>query len=138
MLCTVRRLGNTPAMSERLLGLIAAGQKTGLFSLPADPELRDRAPEAGDFVIFTDFAGRPGCLVRMEECRLIGFRDVGPELTRCETPAAREVSAWRRIHQRYWTPMLASWGMEFSEEMPVWYQKFRLLYPPLRGPTASQ
>jgi uncharacterized protein YhfF len=124
---TVRRLGNTAALSRDLLGMITRGEKTGGFSRPED--LPGGTPPAqGDYVIFTDFEGVPRCLVRIEECRRMQFREIGAEQTACESEAARDPEVWRDIHRRYWTPMLAAEGRTFSEEMPVIFQRFRLLY----------
>jgi uncharacterized protein YhfF len=124
----VRRMGNAPAIGETLLRLVASGEKTGMFSRPQDLEAAGVTPHAGDYVVFTDHHDRPRCLVRMEECCLLRFCDVGPEHTACESPAARDVEVWRGIHRRYWTPALAAEGSAFAEDMPVLFQRFRLIY----------
>ncbi len=120
-------MGNAPAISETLLRLVASGEKTGLFSRPQDLEATGGMPRVGDYVIFTDHADRPRCLVRIEECRLLKFREVGPDLTACESPAAHDVEVWRGIHRRYWTPALAAEGKSFDEDMPIVFQRFRLV-----------
>lgn len=79
-------------------------------------------------MIFTDYAGIPRCLVRIEDCLRLKFSEVGPEHTACESPAARDLETWRGIHRRYWTPVLAAEGIAFTEEAPVVFQRFRLLY----------
>lgn len=124
----LRRMGNAPAICETLLQLVASGQKTGLFSRPEELEAAGQTPVPGDYVVFTDFDGKPRCLVRMEECRLLRLREVTAEHTACESPAARELDVWRGIHRRYWTPILKSEGTEFSDELPVLFQRFRLLH----------
>jgi len=121
----VRRIGNTPQLSNSLLGLITAGEKTGLFSNP--DELQPR-PAAGDIFIFTDCAGQPRCAVRLTESRVLRFADVGPAETACESPAARDPAAWRDIHGRHWRGICEAGGGTFSEEMPLLFQRFRLLY----------
>ncbi|GMW05599.1 MAG: hypothetical protein AMXMBFR8_03960 [Nevskiales bacterium] len=124
---TVRRMGNAPAISETLLRLVTTGQKTGVFSRPQDLEATGGMPRAGDYVIFTDHSGRPRCLVQIEECRSLKFCDVGSDLTACESPAAQDVEVWRGIHRRYWTPVLAAEGKSFDDEMPIVFQRFRLV-----------
>ena len=124
----VRRMGNAPALCETLLGFVTTGQKTGLFSRPEELEATGLMPTPGDLVIFTDYAGNPRCLVRMEECRRLKFSEVGPEHTACESPAARDLETWRGIHRRYWTPILAAEGAAFTDDVPVLFQRFRLLY----------
>ena len=129
----VRRMGNAPAICEALLGFVTTGQKTGLFSRPEELEASGLMPRSGDLVIFTNYAGIPRCLVRMEDCRRLKFCEIGPEHTACESPAARDLAIWRGIHRRYWTPILAAEGIDFTEDMLVLFQRFRLLYsePPM-------
>lgn len=121
----VRRIGNAPQLSESLLGLILAGEKTGLFSNPAEIQ---PVPAAGDYFVFTDFDGRPRCAVMLTECRILAFGEVGPAETACESPAARDLAAWRDIHGRYWRRTLEAQGREFTEDLPLLFQRFRLVY----------
>lgn len=121
----VRRIGNTQQLSDSLLGLITSGAKTGLFSNPDEIQPR---PAAGDCFVFTDFEGRPRCVARLTEARLIRFADVGPAETACESPAARDVAAWRDIHGRYWRRIREAEGGSFSEEMPLLFQRFEVIY----------
>jgi uncharacterized protein YhfF len=123
----VRTMGNTPALSEKLLGLVRSGEKTGIFSSPEDLAAAGLTPAPGDFAVFTDFAGEPRCLVRMEECRVMRFGDVGPEQTACESAAARDLAVWRDIHGRYWRRILEARGREFTDDLPLLFQRFRLL-----------
>jgi uncharacterized protein YhfF len=125
---TVRRMGNSPAMCETLLQLITSGQKTGGFSRPEELEAAGLTPRSGDYVVLTDFAGAPRCLVQMEECVLLKFSEIGPEHTACESPAARDLDVWRGIHRGYWTPILEAEGRAFTDDLPVLFQRFRLLY----------
>jgi len=129
----VRRMGNAPALCETLLGFVTTGQKTGVFSRPEELESTGLMPRPGDFVLFTDYAGSARCLVRMEECRRLKFSEVGPEHTACESPAARDLDVWRGIHRRYWMPVLATEGVDLTDDVAVLFQRFRLLYsePPL-------
>lgn len=128
--CVVRRLGNAPRITETLLRLVGAGEKTGLFSRPQDLEAIGGVPQVGDYVVFSDQEDRPRCLVQIEECQLLKFSEVGPDLTACESPAARDVEVWRGIHRRYWGPVLAAEGKTFDEDMPLVFQRFRLVCCP--------
>jgi len=125
---TVRRVGNAQAISETLLDLVVSGQKTGLFTRLAELEAAGLMHSAGDYVIFTDYADQPRCLVRMQECKRLKFSEVGPEHTSCESPAARDIEVWRSIHRGYWTPVLAAEGAKFREDIPILFQRFKLLY----------
>jgi uncharacterized protein YhfF len=124
-----RRLGRTAELCERLNGYVITRSKTGVFS-----QLEDfpggRLPRAGDLQILANFQGQPRCLVRYEECRVMPFSDVGPEHVAIETPALRDLEAWRRFHRGYWEPVLAARGESFREDQPLVFQRFTCLYPP--------
>lgn len=124
----VRRMGNTPELCDRLLGMVERGEKTGLFSRPAELEAVGVMPVVGDHVVFVDFAGEPRCLARMEECRRMRFGDVGPGETACESPAARDLATWRRIHGGYWERVLAAEGGRFTDDLELLFQRFRVLH----------
>jgi len=124
-----RRLGRTPELCERLNGYILARQKTGVFSQPEDfPD--GRLPVPGEFAVLTNFSDEPRCLVRYDECQLMRFGDVGPAHLAIETPALRDLAAWRRFHRSYWEPVLAARGVAYSDDLPIVYQRFTVLYPP--------
>lgn len=125
---SVRRIGKDPAVCAQILDLIISGAKTGTFSLPRELEEAGCYPQPGDFVILIHYDGRPGCLVRVEDCALVPFAEVGPEQLVLEGPGAREPATWRAIHEAYWTPTLAAWGEPFRDDLPVLVQRFRLLH----------
>lgn len=124
----LRRMGNTPALSATLIDLVLTGQKTGVFSRPADLAAAGQSPQPGDYLVFTDFRGAPRCVVRIEECQLLKFGEVTAAHSACESPAARDLETWRGIHRRYWVPILEKEGTAFSDDMPILFQRFRLVY----------
>jgi uncharacterized protein YhfF len=124
---TVRRIGNTPELVDQLLGLIIAGDKRGTFSLPDALERNGTRPRAGDYLVLTRHNGAAGCLVQVETCDLVAFDQIGPAELAIEGPDARDPAAWRDVHERYWTPMLAAWGQHLAPDQPVLVQRVRLL-----------
>jgi uncharacterized protein YhfF len=124
-----RRMGRTAELCERLTGYVLARQKTGVFSQPEDFP-GGRLPRAGDLAVLVNFADEPRCLIRYDECTVLPVHAVGPEHVAVETAALRDVAAWRRFHRNYWEPVLAARGEAFSEDMPIVFQRFTVLYPP--------
>lgn len=127
--CPTRRLGRTAELCERLLGYIISRQKTGVFSQPEDFP-GGVLPQPGEYAILVDCTDAPRCLVRYGECRLMAFRDVGPEHVAIETPALRDLEAWRRFHRGYWEPVLEARGHRFTEDQALVFQRFTCLHPP--------
>lgn len=124
-----RRIGRTAELCERLTGYVLARQKTGVFSQPEDfPD--GHLPKAGDHAVLVNFSDEPRCLIRYEECEVMPFRDVGPEHTAVETAALRDLAAWRKFHRSYWEPVLAARGQAYTEDLPIVFQRFTVLYPP--------
>ncbi|MBN8281241.1 MAG: ASCH domain-containing protein [Gammaproteobacteria bacterium] len=124
----VRRLGRTPELCDRLTGYVLAGTKTGVFSQPEDFPA-GQLPRAGDLVVLADFADRPRCLLRYDECAQLRFDDVTEAHLAIETPALRDLAAWRKFHRGYWEPVLAARGIAYSGDLPIVYQKFSVLFP---------
>jgi len=124
-----RRLGRTPELCERLNGYILARQKTGVFSQPDDfPD--GQLPQAGAFAVLVNFNDEPRCLIRYDECAVLPIGAVGPEHVAVETAALRDVAAWRKFHRSYWEPVFAARGQVLTDDEPIVFQRFTVLYPP--------
>ncbi len=125
-----RTFGRSAEMANILVPLIASGEKTGTFALTAEYE-RDPAarPSKGDYFVVTWFDGRPALVYRVTEVATVPFSGIDLEHVAVEGPSARQVDIWRKIHWPYWSGMLREWGQEPSEDMPVVFQRFDLLYP---------
>lgn len=124
-----RRLGSTKEMSGLLLGLVIREQKTCTYSLVQFLEEEGGLLEPGDRIVFLDAGQEPRCLVELDGCEQLAFSEVSKRHTAGEGPAAREVSAWRRIHRAYWGKWLEARGQAFYEGIAVMWQSFRLLHP---------
>jgi len=129
----VRRFGDNAATAAVILDLIRRGEKSVTFSTPAlYAGERTRTPVVGDVVVVTDFAGRPGAVVRTTSVRTLPFNEVTEEDSRHEGPPVRPLEAWRRVHWAYFTRELAPLGLQPSEVLPVTVERFELL---CAGPT---
>ena len=125
-----RRMGRTAELCDRLTGYVLARQKTGVFSQPEDfPD--GCLPSAGDYAVLVNFSDEPRCLIRYDECTVMPFGAVGPGHVAVETAALRDLAAWRKFHRSYWEPVLAARGQAHTDELPIVFQRFAVLYPPL-------
>lgn len=124
----VRHFGNNPATAALILDLIRRGEKSATFSTPAlYAGRRDQTPVVGDVVVITDFAGRPGAVVRTTSVDIVPFNGITTAESRHEGPAVRSLEAWRRVHWAYFMRELAPLGQAPTETMPVTVERFELL-----------
>lgn len=124
----VRHFGDNAATAGVILDLIRRGEKSVTFSTPAlYAGQRARTPVVGDIVVVTDFAGRPGAVVRTTSVRVVPFNEITADDSRYEGPPVRPLDAWRRVHWAYFTRELAPLGQQPSETLPVTVERFELL-----------
>lgn len=125
-----RRFGSTPEMSELLLGLILAGEKTITSTSPwlYDDDLQS-APQAGHTWIVLDGSGAPAAVLRTTRVKVLPMDQVTEEDSRHEGPSVRPIEAWRRVHWNFFTRMLAPLGRSPTSDMPVTLEYFELLCP---------
>ncbi|MEZ5474950.1 MAG: ASCH domain-containing protein [Steroidobacteraceae bacterium] len=117
-------------IGDAIIALVKSGEKTGTFSLAAEFEGQaESAPALGDHYVVTAFDGTPALLLRITAVELVPFVGISHEHVQVEGPKARSVAVWRKIHWEYWGAGLRTQGKEPSEDMPVIFQRFELLFP---------
>lgn len=128
----VRTYGGGDQMGDHLIDLIAQGEKTGSFSLQVEFDGREgEAPHPGDVYVVTRHDGTPKLIYRVDDVELVPFGEISDRHVAVESARLRNVAAWREVHWPFWTPVLRAMGREPSMDMPVIFQRFTLLYPPL-------
>jgi uncharacterized protein YhfF len=125
---TVRWIGLDDESTERVIGLIRAGDKTGTYTLPWIVEHTTHpTPTVGDAIILIDFGGHPRLIVRLTEIEQVAFGAVTATHTGVDGTPMRDLAVWKPLHTEYWNAMLAPHGLAVCDEMPVWVEKFELL-----------
>ena len=118
----VRNFGDNQEMASLLLGLIVAGEKTVTFPIPWLYEgRRELTPTV------TDFAGKPGALLRTTSVTTMPFAEITEDYTRFEGPGARTLDAWRDIHWSFYTRVLKPSRRSPTRDMPVTAERFELV-----------
>lgn len=116
-------------LCNALLSLVLAGTKRATSSsLPAYHRTGDRVPRAGDLSIFTDWAGNPCCVVETTGVSILPFRDITFDIAAREGEDAT-LASWQEGHRRFFKEDARALGYSFTEDMPVVFEDFRLLYP---------
>ncbi|MFQ5634885.1 MAG: ASCH domain-containing protein [Gammaproteobacteria bacterium] len=115
--------------TRQVLDLIRAGDKTGTFTLPWIVDHTEQpTPAVGDAIILVDFDGHPHLLVRLTHIEEVPFGRIGTVHTAIDGTPVRDLAVWRPLHTKYWNGLLEPFGLAVSADMPVWVEKFELLY----------
>ncbi len=121
--------GDGPEMADELGALIAAGTKTATCSSLWEWEAEGESiPETGTVTIVLDGSGRPLCIVETVEVTIRKYNEVDAEFARQEGEGDLSLNYWREAHRTFFSRSLPKIGKEFSEEMPLVCERFRLIY----------
>lgn len=120
--------GAGEAMAQKLLALVLSGQKKATCSARAAYEAEgQRPPKPGDLSIVTDFAGAPRCVIETTAVTEMPFRDMTFEI--CKREGEDEtLESWRKGHIKFFTLDAQAMGYAFSEDMPVVFEDFEMIY----------
>ena len=121
--------GDSPEMADELGALIAQGTKTGTCSALWEWEAEGNPiPEVGLITIALDGHGEPLCIVETVEISIRKYNEVDADFARAEGEGDLSLEYWRAAHKRFFTRVLSKFGREFSEEMPLVCERFRVIY----------
>lgn len=120
--------GDGPDMADELGALIAAGQKTATCSSLWEWQTEgEPLPEPGYLTIVLDGQGQPLCIIETIDVIIKKFNEVDAQFAYEEGEGDRSLAYWREAHRRFFTRYLPKIGREFSEEMPLVCERFRLI-----------
>jgi uncharacterized protein YhfF len=119
---TVRTLGSSEAMFERLLPLILSGEKTGTFSL-------GEAPQVGEYCVVTHFDGTPALIWRVTAVEIVPFDAISLVHVQVEGKALRDVERWREVHIAAWSAQLQGKSRAEIGATPVVAQRYVVIHP---------
>jgi uncharacterized protein YhfF len=128
--------GDNPALIDELLALVLHGPKRATAALLLEFETAgDPLPVVGGHSVVLDGDGRPRCVVRTSEVRIVPFAEVDAAFAFDEGEDDRTLGSWREGHRRYFGRVCARLGRSFAEDMPVVLECFELAWapPPPRG-----
>jgi len=85
--------------------------------------------QVGQLSVVLDGAGRPRCVVETAEVAIRLYNQVDAQFASEEGEGDRSLDFWREAHRRFFTRTLPLVGREFSEDMPLVCERFRVVYP---------
>lgn len=89
-----------------------------------------RLPMRGDLSIVTNWSGSPLCIIETEVVDVMPFNDVSSEFAATEGEGDGSLSFWRDAHRQYFTRECTRAGRQFSEDMLVACERFKVVYQP--------
>jgi len=121
--------GDTPELADELGQLIASRIKTGTCSALWEWEAEGKPiPQPGLISIVLDGHGQPICIIETTEVSASRFNTVDEEFARAEGEGDLSLEYWREAHIKFFSRVLPKIGREFSEEMPLVCERFKLIY----------
>ena len=121
----VRSLGIDADTTEQILEFIKTRDKVATFSLPWVIAANGfPSSSAGVPIVLCDYAGNPRLIVRLTEVRETTFGEIGPTETSLDGPPVQDPDIWIPLHRTYWNGLLAAYGRECTDDMPVLIEPF--------------
>jgi uncharacterized protein YhfF len=126
----VERFGDTASLADDLLRLVLTGRKRATAGLVAD-FLADGEPlpRIGGHWVVCDGSGVPRCVLRTTELRLGPSSSVDDAFAWDEGEDDRTRDSWLREHERYFRRTQAARGEEWSDDLEVVFERFRVVWP---------
>jgi uncharacterized protein YhfF len=123
------RWGDSPQMADELGGLIKNGTKTATCSALWDYEAEgEELPEIGTKTVVLDGTGQPLCIVETTEVEIRPYDEVDARFAYEEGEGDRSLAHWREAHRNFFSRTLPNLGREFSPEMPLVCERFRVVH----------
>ncbi len=86
-----------------------------------------RLPEVGDLSIVTDWEGNPRCVIQTTAVTIIPFSEITYDICKREGEDDT-LESWQAGHIRFFKSEGSLLGYEFSEDMPVVFEDFEVVY----------
>ena len=120
---------NTEKGANELVDLVLQGKKKATASALWCYEYeKEPVPSEGDYSIVTDWHGKAICIIHTVKIQIVPFKEVTIEMARKEGEGDLSLDYWRNVHTIYFQKECEEIGREFSEEMPVVFEEFELVY----------
>jgi uncharacterized protein YhfF len=121
--------GDGPALADELGALIAQGIKTATCSALWEWEAEGNPiPQPGLITVVLDGHGEPLCIVETVEVSVRKYNEVNAVFAREEGEGDLSLNYWREAHRKFFSRVLPKFGKEFSEDMPLVCERFRVIY----------
>jgi uncharacterized protein YhfF len=123
--------GDHVELADELLELVVHGPKRATAGLVADFQADpEPLPRIGGHWVVCDGTGAPRVILRSTELRVGVIESVDDAFAWDEGEGDRSRDWWLDAHRRFFTRTCAARGAEFTEDLEVVFERFRLVWPP--------
>jgi uncharacterized protein YhfF len=123
------QFGDSAELAEELLRLVLHGPKRATAGSVAEYEVEGvPVPVVGDRSIACDALGRPRAVLRTTDVRVGPLSSVDEAFARDEGEGDRTRAYWLRAHEAYFRRVLPALGVEYSDDLPVVFERFEVVY----------
>ncbi len=121
---------NTPKMPNLLAELVLKGIKTATASAyPCYISENAPLPPVGGYNLILNTKGEAICIIETTKVYTIPFNQVKEEHAYKEGEFDRTLISWRKCHSKFFSMELKEIGQEFTEDMLVVCEEFKVVYP---------
>ena len=121
----VRSLGIDAETTTQILEYIKTRDKVATFSLPWVIEANGFPySEPGTPIVLCDYVGTPHLIVQLTDVRETTFGEIGYAESSLDGPPVQDPEVWIPLHRTYWNGLLAAYGRECTDDMPVLIEPF--------------
>ena len=115
-------------VGDELITLVLTGRKTAFFTSWATYAIdQEPLPISGELYVVLDRNNKPRCVIETESVAVIPFNEVTWEMAAKEGED-ENLGAWKEKKQEYLEDEGAILGFEFSPDIKLVYQTFKLIY----------
>ena len=121
--------GDSPELMDELIQLVLIGKKTATCGSLWEWEAEGKPlPKVGDVWVELDGNGNLVCITETIEVTIRNYSEVDAQFAHDEGEGDQSLHHWRQAHKNYFSRVLSKIGKEFSEDMPLVCERFRLIY----------
>ncbi len=121
--------GDSPELADELGDLIVRNIKTATCSALWEWEAQGKPiPHEGLLTVVLDGHGTPLCIVETTEVTIRKYNEVDSDFAQAEGEGDFSLDYWRQAHRNYFSRILPKFGKEFSEDMPLVCERFKVIY----------
>lgn len=83
---------------------------------------------AGELSIVTNFFGTKACVIRTIATQIKKFNEITEEEAQLEGEGDLSLNYWKQEHERFFKREFLDINKTFSEDIPVVFEKFEVIY----------